>query len=199
MAHRKRIFEPFFTTKQESSGTGLGLAAVYGTVVQHNGAISVYSEVDLGTEFHLFFPLCDNSPTEELKSETAISGEGLVLIVDDEPVVRATARLMLERLGYETVEAENGQEGVELYRQHQDRIQLVLLDMIMPVMDGTECFNILRQINPKVRVIISSGFSRDADLNDLKQRGLCGFIRKPYNMTELSKIVSQTFTTDHQA
>jgi len=198
IAHRKRIFEPFFTTKQESSGTGLGLAAVYGTVVQHNGAISVYSEVDLGTEFQLLFPLCDKSLTKDLKTEATITGEGLVLIVDDEPVVRATARLMLERLGYETMEAENGQEGVELYRQHQNSIQLILLDMIMPVMDGTECFNALRKINPKARVIISSGFSRDADLADLKQRGLGGFIRKPYNMAELSKIVSLTFATDQQ-
>jgi DNA-binding NtrC family response regulator len=96
------------------------------------------------------------------------------------------------------MEAENGQEGMKLYQLHQDSIQLILLDMIMPVMDGTECFNALRKINPKVRVIISSGFSRNADLANLKQRGLCGFIRKPYNMTELGKIVSQTFTTDHQ-
>ena len=101
---------------------------------------------------------------------------------------------MLEKLGYTTLEAEDGQAGVEIYRQNHDTIDLVILDMIMPVMDGTNCFYQLKKINPDIRVIISSGFSRDADLQSLKQAGLMDFIRKPYNLIELSETVARVLS-----
>ena len=191
-ANIKRIFEPFYTTKQQGKGTGLGLAAVYGTVIQHGGAISVYSEVGRGTEFHLLLPLCQGCRDEMTAPDAkAITGHGCILVIDDEPIVRMTARLMLERLGYRTLEAADGQEGVDLYREHGEAIDLVLLDMLMPVMEGVECFRLLRRQNPAVRIIISSGFSRDVDLTEMKKEGLCAFIRKPYNLAELSREVAR--------
>ncbi|EKD33735.1 MAG: signal transduction histidine kinase, nitrogen specific, NtrB [uncultured bacterium] len=188
----KRIFEPFFTTKKQGKGTGLGLAAVYGTAVQHGGAVSVYSEIDRGTEFHLLLPLCEDCRAEAaIPDAKVIAGQGCILIIDDEPIVRMTAKMMLERLGYHTAEAQNGQEGVDIYRAHREAIDLILLDMLMPVMDGTECFRALQQLNPAVKIIISSGFSRDADLAEMKRQGLCAFIRKPYKLAELSREVAQ--------
>lgn len=186
-----RIFEPFFTTRDQGQGTGLGLAAVYGTLVQHGGAVSVYSEVDRGTEFRLYFPLESIGDTEPIEQEyTIISGQGCILVIDDEPIVRTTACLILEGLGYETVEAANGQEGLEVYSKQKAKIDLVLLDMIMPIMDGGECFERLKRMDPVVKVIISSGFTRNADLEKFKKIGLNGFVRKPYSIIELSRVVA---------
>ena len=98
---------------------------------------------------------------------------------------------MLERLGYSVLEAENGKEGLEVYKQHQQHISLVLLDMLMPVMDGSSCFFNLKAIDPDVKVVISSGFTRAADLVSLKEHGLCNFIRKPYSMTQVSQVIAQ--------
>lgn len=190
----KSIFDPFFTTKKQGKGTGLGLAAVYGTVIQHGGAITVSSEIDRGTEFHLLLPLCQECQAEAIPDAKVITGRGCILIIDDEPIVRMTARMMLERLGYHTAEAQNGQEGLAIYREHPEAIDMVLLDMLMPVMDGSECFRTLRQFDPAVKIIISSGFSRDADLAEMKRQGLCAFIRKPYNLAELSREVARAIT-----
>ena len=187
----KNIFEPFFTTKHQSEGTGLGLAAVYGAVQQHNGAITVSSQVNKGTVFSLFLPLIQAKEEKPGEVEALLTGEGCVLIVDDEPIVRATAKMMLEQLGYTTQLAENGQQGLDQYQQHRDDIDLVLLDVIMPVMDGIECFHRLTEINPEVKVIISSGFTRDADLNSVKDKGLLDFIHKPYSFEQLSKVVAK--------
>lgn len=114
------------------------------------------------------------------------------LVIDDETLVRATARMMLENIGYEVLEAENGQKGVEIYRENIGKIDLVLLDMLMPVMGGTQCFYQLKEINPQVRVIISSGFTRDADLTALKHAGLCDVVRKPYDLHEMSRAIGNS-------
>lgn len=186
----KRIFEPFFTTREQDKGTGLGLAAVYGAVQQHHGAVRVNSELGEGAEFVLELPLSSTDRVQHEKSQRVVMGTGNILIVDDEPVVRMTAKLMLEKLGYTVLEAENGREGIEMYERHQQTVQLVLLDMLMPVMDGTECFQRLKELDPEVKVVISSGFTRDADLHLLKEQGLCDFVRKPLNMAELSETVA---------
>jgi CheY-like chemotaxis protein len=187
----KRIFEPFFTTREINKGTGLGLAAVYGAVQQHKGAITVYSEIGHGTEFSIYLPLAHHREAVTRIPEELVFGDGCILVVDDEPVVRITAKSMLERLGYSVLEAENGKEGLEVYTQHQQHISLVLLDMLMPIMDGTSCFFHLKAVNPEVKVIISSGFTRAADLVNLKENGLCNFIRKPYSMTQISQVIAQ--------
>jgi PAS domain S-box-containing protein len=190
----KRIFEPFFTTRQQNKGTGLGLAAVYGTVQRHGGAISVYSEPGTGTEFCIVLPLSKEIEAIATQQHDLIPGEGNILVIDDEMIIRTTARLMLEKLGYNVLEANNGKEGLDVYKQATAKIDLVLLDMLMPVMDGAECFHKLISLDPNVRVIISSGFTRDADLTPLKEAGLCNFVRKPYNMTELSEVISQALS-----
>ncbi|MDJ0622641.1 MAG: cache domain-containing protein [Desulfocapsaceae bacterium] len=192
----KNIFEPFFTTKQQSEGTGLGLAAVYGAVQQHHGAITVSSQLAKGTIFSIYLPLIEAEEQSILEDEALLTGQGGVLIVDDEPVVRATAKMMLEKLGYSTLMAENGQQGLEVYQQHLEKIDLVLLDVIMPVMDGTECFYRLKKINPDVKVVISSGFTRDADLNGLKDNGLLDFVRKPYSLEQLSQVVAKAMQAE---
>lgn len=189
--HLKRIFEPFFTTREQDKGTGLGLAAVYGAVQHHHGAVTVHSELDEGTEIKIYLPVSDVSEADEPEMDQIIAGKGCILIIDDEDIIRTTARLMLEKLGYEIVEAENGKEGLAMYREYSDTIDVVLLDMLMPVMDGTECFHKLQEIDPGVSVIISSGFTRDADLHRMREDGLQGFVRKPYNLAELSMVVAQ--------
>lgn len=192
--HLKHIFDPFFTTKEQDKGTGLGLAAVYGTVQQHRGEILVESNPGRGTVFTIHLPLLEDGQTlEPPEAKQAISGQGNILLIDDEPVIRIAGRFMLEGLGYTVHEADNGLNGLEYYRQHQQQIDLVLLDMIMPVMDGEECFRQLKACNPDVRVIMASGFTRDADFGTLNQEGLAGFIRKPYTVEQLSTLLHHIF------
>jgi PAS domain S-box-containing protein len=192
--HLKQIFDPFFTTKEQEKGTGLGLAAVYGTVQQHHGEILVDSSPGRGTVFTLRLPLMANGQIEE-QSEAFqfFTGQGNILIIDDEPVIRLAARFMLEGLGYTVHEAENGLEGIDYYRRHHQEIDLVLLDMIMPVMDGDECFQQLKVCNPDIRVVLASGFTREADFGSTSWEGLAGFIRKPYTLEELSALLHRIF------
>ncbi len=188
--HLKRIFEPFFTTKPGEQGTGLGLAAVYGTVQQHQGEIVVSSTPGEGTVFILHLPLVQ---TEEHRDVTVAreikTGKGNILLIDDEPVIRLSVRFMLEGMGYTVHEAENGQAGIDSYKAHQKEIDLILLDMIMPVMDGTECFYQLKAFDPAVRIVIASGYTREADFANLHQEGLIDFIRKPYTLEQLSELL----------
>ena len=188
----KKIFEPFFTTRPKGKGTGLGLASVYGTLQQHHGAISVYSEEGVGTSFHLYLPISEGVVPLYKKEEKIVSGSGRILLVDDEEIIRITAKEMLKDMNYEVLTAQNGQEALELYRVNSSRIDLVILDMVMPDMNGREVFPLIREINPEAKVIISSGFTKFEDLNAMNEQGLCGFIRKPYRKSELSRIVSDT-------
>ncbi len=185
-----RIFEPFFTTKNLGKGTGLGLAASYGTIQQHQGSIHVVSDKHSGTCFSILLPLMAPEPLEEAASlPQAISGSGKILLVDDEDIVRATAKAILQDLGYDILLAENGKAGLELYKKHHQSIDLVILDMIMPVMNGRDCFSALQQVNPDVRVILSSGYLDKNDLAQMEALGLRGFISKPFGISALSKII----------
>lgn len=191
------IFEPFFTTRPQGSGSGLGLSAVYGTVQQHSGAITVSSEEGRGTTFHLFLPLAENqcllenAPKDGVEKST-FKGSGIVLVVEDEAVIRTTAGSILESLGYRVLMAEDGQQGLELFQSEHEFVDLVLMDMIMPKMNGQECFFEMKKIDPDVRVILASGFSRDADLDELKKAGLKGFLKKPYTTSQLSRIIADS-------
>lgn len=186
----ERIFEPFFTTKEAGKGTGLGLPAVLGTVQQHNGEIIVYSKIDIGTSFHILLPLADdNNSDEKPLLVMPITGSGTILIVDDERVMRMTAGAILEELGYNVLFAENGMEGVELFKEKIEQIDLVIIDMIMPKMNGRDCFLKIKEIKQDVRVILSSGFSREEELQPMMDAGLTGFIRKPFRSVELAQIV----------
>jgi len=185
----QRIFEPFFTTKEKGEGTGLGLSTVYGTVQQHNGAIDVYSEVDKGTVFKILFPTSGREGFVSKKDFDVPHGSGRILIVDDEEIMRFTAQEILEKYGYTVLLAENGKEAVELFAKEKARIDLVLLDMIMPVMNGRDCFKQLKTIDPEVKVVLSSGFSREDDFQEMMRDGLLGFIRKPYLTSALCRTI----------
>lgn len=187
----QRVFEPFFTTKQEGQGTGLGLSAVFGTVQQHHGSITVESEVSKGTTFQILLPVSESPADTNPLSKQAVSGSGCILIVDDEDVMRDTAQMILKDLGYSTLQAKNGKEAVNIYKDNANEIDLILLDMIMPQMNGKDCFDMVKQINPDVRVIISSGFTRDHDIKSMQEKGLSGHIKKPYRTTELSSIIAE--------
>ncbi len=186
-----RIFEPFFTTKEKGKGTGLGLSSVYGTVQQHSGSITVYSEKGVGSVFQILLPLAEKAKICEMPEGEVKRGSGSILVVDDEEIMRSTAKAILEALGYEVILAEDGQVALELFSQEKDRIDLVLLDMIMPVMNGRECFERLKKQDPQVNVILSSGFSTEDDLQEMKKSGLKGFIHKPYLTSRLSQIVHE--------
>ncbi|MGL1904226.1 MAG: PAS domain S-box protein [Fibrobacterales bacterium] len=186
---QSHIFEPFFSTKEQGKGTGLGLATVYGTILDHFGAITVYSEVNTGTVFHLYLPTTKTT-SNTIEQETVISGTGTVLVIDDEELIRITAGVLLESLGYEVICAENGQKGVEVFSEKHNEIDLIILDMIMPVMGGREAFLKLREINPKIPVIISSGFAKESDMKVLTEQGTSGSIHKPTYRAELANIVA---------
>ena len=152
------------------------------------------SALGAGTTFTLHLPLYTGVDTQETTvAMNVIAGQGTILVIDDEPVIRLAVRFMLEGLGYQVFEAENGQAGIELYTQHQEEIDLILLDMVMPVMDGEECFRRLKSLDSSVCVIIASGFTRDADFASIHQEGLAGFIRKPYTLEQLSSLLDQIF------
>lgn len=186
-----RIFEPFFTTKEHDMGTGLGLSAVYGTVAQHHGAITVYSEVGKGTVFHVYLPMSNLLVNQLVSEPIAPQGSGTILLIDDEELVQATASTILSKLGYRVITAENGKRGIELYKEHREEISLVILDMIMPVMGGIETFMSIRSMDPSLPVIVSSGFSREEDQEALSQLGVSGFLRKPFHRVELAEMISK--------
>ncbi|MEE4254313.1 MAG: response regulator [Desulfuromusa sp.] len=184
-----RIFEPFFTTKEQGKGTGLGLAAVYGTITQHGGSITVYSEVNNGTNFKILLPLNTSAVAQKPVCQEIIKGQGNILVVDDEEVMRLTTKAILEDLGYSVLLAENGEEALSVYKASKKPVDLVILDMIMPVMNGKDCFFALKKLHPEARIILSSGFVREEDLEDMKRSGLKGYINKPYLSDALSQSV----------
>jgi signal transduction histidine kinase/ABC-type amino acid transport substrate-binding protein/ActR/RegA family two-component response regulator len=186
----KRIFEPFFTTKERGKGTGLGLASSLGTIEQHGGTINVHSEVNSGTSFHIFLPASPSATKDENNElTTLISGQGTVLLVEDDEVMRITASAILESLGYQVITADNGKTGLEVFKKDQDKIDMIMLDMIMPVMNGRDCFTAIKAIKPNACILLSTGFSDQEDVDAMRQQGLCGVIHKPYLSAELSKAV----------
>jgi CheY-like chemotaxis protein len=179
-----RIFDPFFTTK--FTGRGLGLAAVQGIVRGHKGTMKIYSQPGAGTTFKVLFPA--TADTAVVKPETVphiVVRDELILVIDDEDIIRRTAKSMLEHYGFTVVVAENGQEGVELFQVLAEKVSAVLLDMTMPVMNGDEAFRRLKAINPAIKVILSSGYNEVEAIRLFTGKGLAGFIQKPYSTTTL--------------
>jgi len=187
-----RIFDPFFTTKEMGRGTGLGLASVYGIIKAHGGYIDVESKVNQGTTFEIYLPSSTKKVDEVTKdSVKLVKQNGTALLVDDEAAVRKVCRSILAVIGYKVLSAEVGQEAIELYRNHKDEIDIVLLDMIMPEMGGGEVYDHLKEINPEVKVLLSSGYSIDGEATAILKRGCSGFIQKPFTIQKLSTKIEE--------
>jgi len=185
-----RIFEPFYSTK--FVGRGMGLAAVRGIVESHDGLIRVISEVGKGTTFSLTFPaVVGESPVEERGETFPLCGTGTILIADDEDDVRSMVRAMLESFGYRVLEARDGREAVDLYREKSGEIDLVLLDMMMPRMTGEEAFAEIRSISPSARAVLASGYDERGRIGEVVASGFSGFLRKPFRRRELGQKVSE--------
>ncbi|HMK36630.1 MAG TPA: PAS domain S-box protein [Desulfomonilaceae bacterium] len=189
---KRRLFEPFFTTKAEGKGTGLGLSMVYGTVKSHGGMVTVDSEVGRGSVFTVLLPLKEQASrnTAACPLPGTTRGSGRILIVDDEEIIRHLLGEMLQELGFSVLTAEDGLEGLEIYRKEWQNIDLVLIDMIMPRLNGKETFIEMKKINPCVRAVLSTGFTKDSAVQDTLDQGIVTFVQKPYRLEELSAAIS---------
>jgi two-component system cell cycle sensor histidine kinase/response regulator CckA len=190
-----RIFDPYFSTKPQ--GSGLGLAITYSVVRKHKGHINVESELGVGTTFHLYLPASDRQifVLEEMKEERPRTGRGRVLLMDDQPDIRKMVKRMLTHLGYQVEVAGNGQEAIALYQEavkSPEAFDAVILDLTIPGgMGGKEVIQKLREIDPQVKAIVSSGYANEAVMSDYEQYGFRGVVAKPYEIKELSEIVSK--------
>ena len=187
----EHIFEPFFSTKPTGAGTGLGLAMVYGIVKQHSGHITCYSEPGVGTTFKLYFPVIEMKDETRVRAEVVRfpGGTETVLLVDDEDLVRELAKRILSRAGYTVLAATNGREALQVYEKDVKRISLVLLDLIMPEMDGKQCLKELLKLDPGARVLVASGYSADGPTKEALESGARWFVSKPYDMGQLLQTV----------
>jgi signal transduction histidine kinase/CheY-like chemotaxis protein len=186
-ATRERIFDPFFTTRELGRGTGLGLASVYGIIKNHEGFVEVSSEKGRGATFDIYLPSSDKkSAPVKTEIEDVLRGSETVLLVDDEEIILDVNQQILEYLGYQVVKARSGKQALEIYENHTERIDLVLLDMIMAGMGGRETYERLRQQDPHIKVLLSSGYSKEGDAEELLSQGCAGFIQKPFDIKELS-------------
>src|ERR1051325_8029236 len=190
----RRIFEPFFTTKEVGKGTGLGLATVYGIVKQHQGWIEVNSQPGAGTTFRVYFPTSDkavDAPEKAARDDKVRGGHETILVVEDEPVLRELARMILKDYDYEVLEAATGHEALKVWEKHKGKIDLLLTDMVMPEgMSGRELAEKLRRQKPELKVIYTSGYSADVmgqenGVRDIK------FLQKPYPPPELAQAVRE--------
>ena len=185
---QQRVFEPFFTTKTMGKGTGLGLASVYGIVKTHSGYIEIESQPNQGTTIQIFLPASDKNPEVQKKPrEELAKGKGHILYVDDETMLLEVGSELLEMVGYQVQSANSGQTAIEIFKQDKDKIDLVLFDMIMPGMNGGELFDKLKELQPDVKTILSSGYSIDGQAQEIMTRGCNGFIQKPFDVKGLSR------------
>ena len=193
-----RIFEPFFTTKEPGRGTGLGLSTAYGIVKNHEGDICVESEVNKGSTFFIYLPAlsADATNAEAILESKTVAAKGTILLVDDEPAVIEPSAMLLEHLGFTILKAPSASVAIELFQKNWKRINLVILDLVIPKMSGKELYYKFREINPRVKVLLSSGFSLSGQAEDLLRNGCRGFIQKPYDITALSAIMMDILTAE---
>jgi len=203
-ATQQRIFEPFFSTKEMGRGTGLGLASVYGIIKSHDGIINIDSkrgearpprlsppqadDGGQGSTFTIYLPASEKEVIKDKElPEEVLKGEETFLLVDDEDMIIDVGEEVLGALGYKALVARGGKEAIELYKANKDKIDIVILDMVMPEMGGGETYDRLKEINPHIKVLLSSGYSVNGRATEILERGCDGFIQKPFNMRQLSQ------------
>jgi CheY-like chemotaxis protein len=218
----ERIFDPFFTTKGLANGTGLGLTSVYGIIKAHSGYIDVESKKGharpprlspaerddggqarpprlsardggQGTTFSIYLPASERKLIRESKrTREVLMGTGTVLLIDDENMILDVGEQILKTLGYEVLLAEGGKEAIDIYKANKDKIDMVILDMIMPGMGGGEAYGRMKEFNPNVKVLLSSGYSIDGKATEILERGCDDFIQKPFQISQLSQKIKET-------
>jgi PAS domain S-box-containing protein len=193
----KRVFDPFFTTKEKERGTGLGLASAYGIINNHDGIITAESTKGQGATFKLFLPVSDKPVMDEHQDEQEIlGGSETILLVDDEEMIIDVGTELLKKMGYRVLTAHRGKEAIEIYGQNKDRVAIVILDLIMPEMSGGEVYERLKEINPDVKVLLSSGYSLKGEAAHILKRGCHGFIQKPFKTNELSNKIREILAAE---
>jgi CheY-like chemotaxis protein len=187
-----RIFEPFYTTKEEGKGSGLGLSMVYGVVKNHGGFINVYSELREGTTFKVYLPISGKTEVKKTAHIKEVAGGNeFILVVDDEEPIRNLAREILQSYGYRVLLAEDGVKAVEICKERNGEINLVILDMVMPNMGGREAFLRIKEIAPRIRALLSTGYSKNEKAQEILDSGVMGFVQKPYQTGTLLSAVRQ--------
>ncbi len=186
---KRRLFEPFFTTKPIGKGTGLGLSTVYGIVKSYDGFIKVYSELGKGTKFSIYLPVYKEETKTETDLKVEVKKTGTLLLIDDEEEIRFAGKELLEAEGFKVYTAGDGFEGVNLYKEHKDEIDLIILDLNMPKMSGRETLSQLLLINPSVKVIIATGYIMESEKEEIQ--GVAGYIEKPFDINKLLKMIQE--------
>jgi CheY-like chemotaxis protein len=201
----QQVFDPFYTTKEMSRGTGLGLASAYGIIKNHDGIIEVFSQSGKGARFEIYLPVFNKKtsvPHDGPEHESGEIGEALkgnetVLLVDDEDVIIDVTDQMLANLGYRVLTARNGQEALQVYANSESRIDIVVLDLIMPGVSGSQTYDRLKRLDPAARVLFCSGYSIDVQAAAIFERGVDGFIQKPFGAVELTRKIREILERDH--
>ena len=188
-----KIFDPFFTTKMHGHGTGLGLSTVAGIVRSHGGFVNVYSEIGRGAQFKVYLPAIESggaAPPKTAREDLPVGNGELVLVIDDENAIREVARETLNTFGYRTLVASDGAEAMAIFAEHRKGVQVVITDMMMPYMDGPATIRALRRLDPKVKIIATSGLKADDKMAEASQLGVTTFLHKPYTAETLLKTLA---------
>ncbi|MDL5502567.1 MAG: response regulator, partial [Candidatus Methanoperedens sp.] len=196
---KDRIFEPFFTTKEQGKGTGLGLSTSLGIVKSHGGFITVYSEIGNGTAFKVYLPAITTPETltvEENQLELPAGHGESILVVDDEDLIREMTKKTLKAHGYRVITANDGKEAIPLYLKNREKIKLVLMDMMMPIMDGSTSIRELHKINPELKIIAVSGLTEKDKLAKVYETYIHAFLTKPYTTEKLLNTIYDAINTN---
>lgn len=194
-----RIFEPFFTTKEFSKGSGIGLSTVMGIVKGHNGFIDVDTQLGLGTSFKVYIPASeDTEPIADEQLELVIGQGQLILVVDDEEPIREITKASLENFQYQVLVASNGVEALKIYRENHDKIDCILIDMMMPVMGGKTTIKQMKSLDPHLKIIAISGYSSVEVSKDITELGVNMFLAKPFTTSELLEILQKCLNSDSE-
>ncbi|MBN4077041.1 response regulator [Mariprofundus ferrooxydans] len=189
---KTHVFEPFFTTREVGQGTGLGLSMVYGYINQIGGAIELESSIDVGTTFHIYFPCCISSPSTSLPDTFLIGNGEKILIVDDDKIFRESTCEVLQRMGYQTIQARDGTESIELFQQHRDSIGLVFMDILMPGINGIQASKEIRRISATVPIIYLTGYDHTEPMDAEVYAEHAELINKPFRISVLSQVIQKS-------